>query len=149
MSSLLSTQEYGSAFYRQERSRFVSGMAGCRGQARSARHGLVLHWRTSHPTMKIAPSHAVQVRSLAGDYSVVCQHGLLRRVAREIAGLGNFSSIHVLTSPTVWRALGPKVRRGLNSRSRAKVHLFDDRESSKKLSTVEEITRGLVRAGAD
>jgi len=29
------------------------------------------------------------------------------------------------------------------------VHLFDDRESSKKLSTVEEITRGLVRAGAD
>jgi len=99
--------------------------------------------------MKIAPSHAVQVRSLAGDYSVVCQHGLLRRVAQEIAGLGNFSSVHVLTSPKVWGALAPKVRRGLNSRSRAKVHLFDDRESSKKLSTVEEITRGLVRAGAD
>lgn len=99
--------------------------------------------------MKRTEPHKIEVRSSAGDYSVLCERGLLRRAARELAKLGEFSSIHVLTSPKVWRATGSLLRRGFDSRRLPKVHLFDDAESAKKLGTVEKITRGLVCAGAD
>lgn len=99
--------------------------------------------------MKTAGSQTVKVRSAAGDYSVLCRPGLLRDMRSEISAIGNFSSIHVLTSAKVWRAVSPQLRRTLNSHRPAKVHLFDDAESAKKLSTVETITRELVRAGAD
>ena len=99
--------------------------------------------------MKSTESHTIAVRSSAGDYPVLCERGLLRRASQEIAKLGEFSSIHVLTSPKVWRATGSLLRRGFDSRRLPKVHLFDDAESAKKLATVERITRDLVRCGAD
>jgi 3-dehydroquinate synthase len=89
---------------------------------------------------------AINVRSSAGSYSVLCQRGLLRKVSQQVEALGRFSSTHVLASPKVWRAIGSKLRSSLRT---AKLHLFNDGESAKNLSTVEKITRDLVRAGAD
>jgi 3-dehydroquinate synthase len=99
--------------------------------------------------MKRTKPHAIAVRSSAGDYFVLCERGLLGRASREIAKLGEFSSIHILTSPRVWRALGRSLRRGFDLSRSSKVHLFDDAESAKQLATVEKITRKLVRSGAD
>jgi len=99
--------------------------------------------------MKATPSKAVKVRSASGDYWVVCRRGVLGRAEKEIARLGNFSSVHILSSPKVWRAMGKQVRRGLPERFARHVHLFDDAEAAKNLQTVEKISRMLVRAGAD
>src|SRR5208337_2681406 len=91
----------------------------------------------------------VWVKAGAGRYGVVCAAGLLRRAGREIAQLGRFSSVHVVSSPKVWRAVG-KVFAGSFARGAAPVvHLFDDAETAKNLATVELLTRKLVRAGAD
>ena len=99
---------------------------------------------------KLTETDAIRVRSSAGDYAVLCQRGLMRSsAAGEIEKLGTFSSVHVLSSPKVWRAVGSRVKRGIGSRLKAKVHLFADGEAAKNLRTVEKITRDLVRAGAD
>ena len=99
--------------------------------------------------MKPTGSQTIRVRAASGDYSVVCRGGLLRDAVMEIARLGEVSSVHILTSQRVWRAVGGKVRRGFPARMKAQVHLFDDAEAAKNLETVEGITRKLVRAGAD
>ena len=99
--------------------------------------------------MKNVKPHAIQVRSSAGEYSVVCERGMLQRMPRQVAALGEFSSVHIVSSPKVWRAVKHPLQRGFNSHWLVKVHLFDDAESAKKLATVEKITRELVRSGAD
>jgi 3-dehydroquinate synthase len=99
--------------------------------------------------MKTAGLHAFRVQSAAGKYDVLCQPGLLRRVSSEIAALGGFSSVHILSSPKVWRALGDPVRHSFSKRAAPMVHLFDDAEAAKSLQTVEFLTRGLARARAD
>jgi len=99
--------------------------------------------------MKHTDAHAIRVRAAAGDYAVLCQRGVLRHGWREIPQLESFSSVHVVTSKRVWRAVGAKVRRGIPARLNAQVHLFDDAEAAKSLTTVEAITRKLVSAGAD
>ena len=99
--------------------------------------------------MKSTHSRPIRVRAAAGDYSVLCERGLLRRVAAEIAALGKFSSLHVITSPTVWACLGTSLRRSFPGRTKPHIHLMDDGESAKNLSTVEKVTRSLVNAGAD
>jgi 3-dehydroquinate synthase len=110
---------------------------------------LVLHWMNSLIAMKLTGSKAIRVRAAAGDYFVLCRRGLLRDASREIARLGKFSSIHILTSPRVWRALGKKVKTGISPREDVQLHLFDDAETAKNLRTVETLARKLVRAGAD
>lgn len=99
--------------------------------------------------MKSTESHAIRVLSAAGDYSVLCKRGLVREIGREIQPLGKHSSVHILTSPKVWRAVGEHVRRGLRGRVTVQVHLFNDAETAKNLRTVETLARKLVRAGAD
>jgi 3-dehydroquinate synthase len=99
--------------------------------------------------MKLTDSHAIRVRASSGDYFVLCRRGLLRNVSREIARLGNFSSVHIVSSKQVWKAVGTKVRPGIHWRAKVPVHLFDDAESAKTLKTVESIARTLVSAGAD
>lgn len=71
------------------------------------------------------------------------------RAAQEIAALGHFSSVHVVSSPRVWRAVGKIVPRSLRLFNRNAVHLFSDAESAKHLGSVEQIARSLCRAGAD
>jgi 3-dehydroquinate synthase len=80
---------------------------------------------------------------------VVCGAGLLRRAAKEIAKLGKFSSVHIVSSAKVWRAIGKGVQRGVGVKNRGAVHLMNDGESAKNLRTVELLTRDLVKGGAD
>ncbi len=80
---------------------------------------------------------------------MVCGSGVLARASREIASLGDCSSIHVLSAPGIWRALGKTVRRGLKLRDSSPVHLLNDAEAAKNLATVESVSRMLIRAGAD
>src|SRR5712691_1032206 len=98
------------------------------------------------PSMKMK---RIVVKSSAGPYSIVSGVGVIRRAGQEIAALGQFSSLHVVSSPRVWRAVGKTVQRGLRLSKRSAIHLFDDAESAKNLRSVEHITRSLCRAGAD
>jgi 3-dehydroquinate synthase len=91
----------------------------------------------------------ILVKSSAGSYSVVSGAGVIRRAAPEIAALGRFSGVHVVSSSKVWRAVGKSVQRGLRLSKASAVHLFDDAESAKNLRSVELITRSLCRAGVD
>jgi 3-dehydroquinate synthase len=91
----------------------------------------------------------ILVKSSAGPYSIVSGAGIIRRAAREIAALGKFSSIHIVSSPKVWRAVGKSVQRGLRLSKSGSIHLFDDAESSKNLRSLETIARSLSRAGTD
>ena len=91
----------------------------------------------------------IRVKSSAGPYSVVSGAGAIRRAGQEVAALGRFSSVHIVSSPKVWRALGKTVQRGLKLSKRSAIHLFDDAESAKNLRSVEQIARSLIRAGAD
>jgi 3-dehydroquinate synthase len=91
----------------------------------------------------------IRVQSSAGLYSVVAGVGAIGHAAREIAELGSFSSMHIVSSPKVWRAAGNAVKRGLRLSRRNALHLFNDAESAKHLGTVEHIARSLCRAGAD
>jgi 3-dehydroquinate synthase len=91
----------------------------------------------------------IRVKSSGGSYSVVCGPGAIHRAAREIAALDSFSSVHVVSSRKVWRAVGKSVQRGLELSKKEDIHLFDDAESAKNLRSVENIARSLCRAGAD
>ena len=91
----------------------------------------------------------ILVQSAAGPYLVVCGAGVLRHAAREIAQLGKFSSVHVISSTKVWRAIGKGVQRGVGVKNRGAVHLMNDSESAKNLRTVELLARDLVKGGAD
>src|SRR6266436_5981017 len=91
----------------------------------------------------------IPVNSSAGNYSVVAGGGVLRHAARELAKLGRFSSVHVVCSPRVWRAIGNSVRRALRLSGSNAVHLMNDAESAKNLQTVESLSRSLVKAGTD
>jgi 3-dehydroquinate synthase len=91
----------------------------------------------------------IRVRSAAGEYAVLCGAGILRDAAGEIARLGEFSSVHVLTSPKVWRAVGKAVKAVIPRDASQNVHLFDDAETKKNMRTVELLCRKLTRAGAD
>ncbi|HEY1483492.1 MAG TPA: 3-dehydroquinate synthase [Candidatus Acidoferrum sp.] len=99
--------------------------------------------------MKTGNSQAVGVRASSGCYDVLCRSGLLGRVGREVSRLGKFSSVHVVSSSKVWRAVGRKIQKSFARGSKAPVHLFDDAEAAKNLRTVEGIARKLVVAGAD
>jgi 3-dehydroquinate synthase len=91
----------------------------------------------------------ILVKSSAGPYSIIAGAGVIRRAAQEIAALGRFSSVHVVSSPKVWRAVGKTVQHGLRLSKRNGIHLFDDAETAKNLRSVEQLARSLCRAGAD
>src|SRR6202047_2519468 len=101
------------------------------------------------PRVGIMRIKRIVVQSSAGRYSVVCGAGTLRRAAKEIAKLGTFSSVHIISSAKVWRAVGKGVQRGVGVRTSGAVHLMNDGESAKNLRTVELLARDLVRGGAD
>jgi 3-dehydroquinate synthase len=91
----------------------------------------------------------IPVKSADGSYTCLCGAGVLRRAAREIARLGKFSSVQVVSSPRVWRAVGRSVKRGLARDGASNPHLFDDGEPQKNMRSVESLCRALTRAGAD
>jgi len=95
----------------------------------------------------------IRVNAAARTYTVVCGSGTLRRAVDCLREAGRFSSVHVLSSPKVWKALGKKVRAALGHGVVGARHavpvLFDDAERTKNLRTVEAVTRALSQAGAD
>lgn len=91
----------------------------------------------------------IKVKSSNGAYEVVCAAGAVSRLGNEILCLGKFTSLHVVSSPKVWRAVGKTILRGLGKRAPDGVHLFDDREVKKAMASVEQISRLLARAKAD
>ncbi len=96
--------------------------------------------------------HATQritVRAPSGSYAVLCGRGTLARAGSEVARLGECTGIFILSSPRVWRHWGRSLEAGLRGVGGCKTILFDDREASKNLATVERLCRQLVRAGAD
>src|SRR6202158_5119296 len=105
--------------------------------------------RVTLPSVGFMRIKRIVVQSSAGSYSVVCGAGVLRHGAKEIAKLGKFSSVHIVSSAKVWRAGGTNVRRGCGITNPRCVHLMNDGESAKNLRTVELLARGLVKGGAD
>jgi 3-dehydroquinate synthase len=91
----------------------------------------------------------IPVKTSAGHYTIVCGTGAMDSAAREIARLGKFSSVHIISSPTVWRAIGKKFRRKLGTKAATTVHLMNDAETKKDLRTIETLSRALIKSGAD
>jgi len=95
----------------------------------------------------------IRVQSAPRTYTVICGPGTLRRAIGCLHDAGHPSSVHILSSPKVWKAIGPKVKAALGPDVVGERHavpvLFDDAERSKNLRTMEQVTRALVRAGAD
>src|SRR5258708_8475019 len=87
----------------------------------------------------------IPVKSMAGPYSIVSGAGVIRRAAREIAALGRFSSVHIVSSPRVWLAVGKPVHRGLHLSKRGPIHLFDDAKSPPSLRSAKPIPLSLYR----
>lgn len=81
-------------------------------------------------------------------YTVYCGEGARAQLSSGIRALGESSKVFFLSSPNVWKHVGKSILRSTEFR-KSKVILFDDSESAKNLSTVERISRDLVRAGAD
>jgi len=109
----------------------------------------VLH--SGHPftLLRRMKTKRISVKSSAGAYAVVYGANILRRASREIAVLGNFSSVQVLSSRNVWRAAGKKVSPSLGPHGARTLHLFDDAEIHKNLRTVDSLCRALSRSGVD
>jgi 3-dehydroquinate synthase len=95
----------------------------------------------------MAPTR-IAVRSHAGKYSIVCGTGALKRAGKEIASLGSFSSVHIITAPKVWKAMAKLVPSDLVAKKSA-IHLMSDAETHKDMRNVETLCRSLVRGGAD
>ena len=91
----------------------------------------------------------IAVQSSSGKYTVVCGRGALRDAAREIARLGNFSSVQVVSSPKAWRAVQKLLPRRFQAAAKHRAHLFNDAESAKTMHSVELVARSLSRVGAD
>ncbi len=91
----------------------------------------------------------IRVSSSAGAYDVYCAADALARSALLVKRLGETTGVFVVSSPRVWRHWGKAISAKLGAGRGKQCILFDDAESAKRLSGVEEITRQLVRAGAD
>ena len=89
----------------------------------------------------------IRVTSSSGPYTIYCGEGALSRAAPLMERLGDSTGTFVLSSPNVWRHWGRTLAEIIPGAKRP--ILFDDRESAKRLDTVEGIARALVRAGAD
>jgi 3-dehydroquinate synthase len=91
----------------------------------------------------------IQVRSAAGPYAVVYGRGLLRRAATEIRALGENTGVYLLTSSRVARRWRRPIESVLRSANLRETIVFDDREVSKNMTTVDRLCRQLVRAGVE
>jgi 3-dehydroquinate synthase len=90
----------------------------------------------------------IRISSSSGSYDVLCLRGAISRIRVLAARRGDASGMFFISSPRVWEEWGRRIE-GKSHGKRAGVLLFDDSESAKRLSTVEEIARGLVALGTD
>ena len=91
----------------------------------------------------------ITIDSENGRYEVVYGTGVLSSAATRIKSLGQSTGVFLLCSPRVAKHWRGKLERALRSAGPRRTIIFDDREQSKNISTVEHVCRELVRAGAD
>jgi 3-dehydroquinate synthase len=91
----------------------------------------------------------IHVRSQSGSYTVAFGRGLLTKAGAEVKALGDRTGLYLLISPRVARRWRAPVEKALRPAGLSATIVFDDREISKNMQTVESICRELVRAGAD
>lgn len=91
----------------------------------------------------------IPVRTPSKKYLAVCGEGALAGAAARVRSLVGGARVFALSSPRVWSHCGASVRSSLGIVAARDGILFDDREASKNLATVERISRELVRRGAD
>src|SRR5947209_19322089 len=90
------------------------------------------------------PTHSIAVRASSGTYEVWCGRGILSRAGAQVSRLGENTGIFILSSPRVWKHWGPALRASFLVGS--KTILFDDRDTSKRLPTVELLCRLVVNS---
>ena len=78
----------------------------------------------------------IRVTSSSGPYTIYCGEGALSRAASLIKRVGDSTGTFVLSSPNVWRHWGRTLAEIIPGAKRP--ILFDDRESAKRLDTVEQ-----------
>ena len=91
----------------------------------------------------------IAIDSENGRYEVVYGARVLSSAAKRIKSLGENTGVFLLCSPRVARHWRRKLERALRTASLRGTIIFDDREESKNIATVERVCRELVRAGAD
>jgi 3-dehydroquinate synthase len=91
----------------------------------------------------------VRITSSVGTYDVHCANGVLARSRSLLSKLGDSTGVFVLSSPRVWKHWGKQAAKALGVARGDRIVLFEDSERMKRLQTVENIARALVRAGAD
>ena len=91
----------------------------------------------------------IAIDSENGRYEAIYGAGILSGAARRIGSLGKSTGVFLLCSPRVARHWRRKIERALRSAGLRRTIVFDDREKSKNIPTVERVCRELVRAGAD
>lgn len=89
------------------------------------------------------------VNSPSGPYAVVCGHGVAARAGSLLDSMESISSVFLISSPIVWRRWGPFLEKNLRRTHATKIILLDDRESAKRLASVEHVCRALAQGGAD
>jgi len=94
------------------------------------------------------PLRKIVVNAPSKRYAVYCGEGALKELSIRIRALGKNSGVVFLSSPKVWKHLGKSILAAAKL-AKLRVILFDDTESAKNLATVEQISRQLIRAGAD
>jgi len=100
------------------------------------------------------PPRKIIVNAPSKHYAVYCGEGALAVLSKGIRALtsrrgGSMTRpVFFLSSPKAWKHVNKSILRSTEF-GKSKVILFDDSESAKNLSTVERISRDLVRAGAD
>jgi 3-dehydroquinate synthase len=94
------------------------------------------------------PPRKIIVNAPSRRYAVYCGKDSLAELPRAMRALGKSSNPFFLSSPKVWKYVGNLIPRSTEFANK-KIILFDDSESAKNLATVERISRGLIRAGAD
>jgi len=108
-------------------------------------------------TFSVSIMPTIRIRSSSGPYDVDFAPGTISRIGKTLARMdarmglraNRQSGVYVLSSPRVWRHWGSILTRGIRGWRDNHRILFDDSESAKRLETVEQIARDLLRAGAD
>jgi 3-dehydroquinate synthase len=91
----------------------------------------------------------IAIQSENGRYEVVYGADVLSGATSRIKSLGENTGVFLLCSPRVARHWRAKFERALRGAGLRRTLIFDDREESKNIATVERVCRELVRAGAD
>ena len=92
------------------------------------------------------PSHVIQVATASRQYRVHVAAGILARLDALLGETGVNGQRVVVSSPTVWKAHGASLARGLGT---AEHVLVPDGERSKTAQTVTRIYDALIRMAAD